>query len=121
MTRPFTVGSASALLQLANAASWSSATSPPRISAGRVVAAIARSISSTIGTLSQVWADVLPRPAATVEARIMASVGHRERPVAGPQRAARRVVGGDHHQLPVVTEERRGLVPAPCCLGHRLR
>ena len=34
---------------------------------------MARSISSTIGTFSQVWADVAPSPAETVIARTIAS------------------------------------------------
>ena len=54
MTRPWTVGSLRALRQLSKAASWALETSPPSSSAGRVVAAMTRSISSTTGTLSQV-------------------------------------------------------------------
>src|SRR5919198_390966 len=52
-TSPRTVGSFSALRQRSNAASWSALTSPPSSSAGRGVAAITRSMSSTTGTFSQ--------------------------------------------------------------------
>src|SRR6201999_3005890 len=54
MTKPRTVGSARVLRQLAMTALWSGATSPPRISAGSVDAAMTRSMSSTYGTLRQV-------------------------------------------------------------------
>ena len=49
-----TLGSRSAFRQPANASSGSSGTSPPSSSAGRVEAAMTRSMSFTTGTLSQV-------------------------------------------------------------------
>jgi len=67
------VGRLNALAQRAYAASASAVTSPPRIRAGSVVAAITRSMSGTTGTFSQVYAEVEPSPAATVVARIIAS------------------------------------------------
>src|SRR5665647_1091136 len=54
ITRPRTVGRARALAPPARATSGSSETSPPRIRAGRVEAAMTRSISGTQGSLSQV-------------------------------------------------------------------
>jgi hypothetical protein len=47
-------------------------------------------------------------------------VGHGQGPLAGPQGAAGRVVGGDHHQPAVLVEHRGRAGPAGRRLGDRL-
>ena len=127
MTNPLTVGSCRVLRQVAMTEVWSGDTSPPRMSAGSVDAAMTRSMSSTYGTFSQVYTDVLPRPDTTV----MAGHGLGGEVVAdlpadpvGDERldhGDQLVRGQVAHRGGVLAGQRRGLPPARRGFRDRLR